>query len=1351
MERSFFHKLSSLLWRALVLLVVVLAVYVSAGRMLVANLTPWRTVILQELNARVPFTLEAHQVDGQWQSFSPVIVLTGLRLTFPGSSDAPLELSQGRIVLDVLNSLRTASLQMTQLELTELSLRGELSQGGKLQLNGFGGSDDGALEELREFLLNVERVTLKNNLLKLTMPGGEVRELGLDLVLFRDGSRRHAQASLISTTGTHVAIIADGIGDPFRPELFAGEAYLDIHSSDMGAVREILAIPNLPVRVEGALDLKLWFEWDRGQPTVEAQLEGRDLLIAGPDSEWEVPLDSVALQARLVAQGNLWTAFASDIHVAKDDMKFTLSRMQLDAWDNVLRVRASDVRLESLSAILTRLDVMPSTLREVLATLQPRGRLSALQLGIGDTRDPSKNWELEVNFEELGVDPFKGAPGISSATGYSRLNTNSGFVQLDSQSLTLDFPTIYHQPLHFEEMYGTLYLDWGADTVRLTSGVLTTQGEEGMAKVVFDLNIPVAPDADDEVGIEMDLLVGLQDAHPIHRVKYIPYGLNTGLLNWLSDSIGEGRLEQGAFLWRGSLKKDAEPRRTVQLAFNVADTQLKYHPQWPSVVVERGTVLINDSAVSVWANKARLFDSVAEDLSVETRLNALGQITLEIEANVLGDAADGLRVLNESPLADIIGPTFSAWTMAGDLETDLQIHLNLSDKSVAPQVNVKTRWRDVNLAVNPGNLPIRGVTGEFNYSTTAGFSSDGLHGELWGKPLSVLLQQHHSAELKRYDPAQTVLDIAFAAQVDMKDVRNWLELSPLGFVSGQTTAEVGIQLVPGEPLMLTVDSELQGVSLDLPEPWNKRKNEARQMHLQMPLVPSGGPMLLDIEQQLNLTLDIADGALLSGALGFNVEPPLAEKGSIRVSGHAPLIQADQWIKFVQTYFGVGSLSFPAKPNITPASFAAAVVDSDTDVTQMPGMQFDPGHTGGSVAPIEIVIEKVRADTLVLLEQELRDVVFSLTTSRLGSSLSLHTDWLRGDLFLAADGSSTQVDIQHMDISRFGEFDLTAGDIGTVQDFSGVDVNLLNLFQGTERVGELSFELLGEDGELVARNITGEFAHLRLRAGQSGRLVWRPGSEGFSGLKANLGFEDLGMTLEYFGYQRIVETEAGDFALNLQWPGPPQNVSMETLEGSIDVSIGPGSFPEAPSGAAGALRVVSILNLADIVQRLSLTDTFDSGIPFYSVDGEIYFHSGALEVARMDVQGGSSFQFSGVSDLQTQSLDGELVATLPIARNLPWIAALAASLPVAAGVYLVSKIFDKQMNRLSSAVYSIDGSWSDPQVRFDRLFDDTQKLQAKAPSDASVQAESVTLAADGAETMPPQATVDVQAPGQSVFP
>jgi len=125
-----------------------------------------------------------------------------------------------------------------------------------------------------------------------------------------------------------------------------------------------------------------------------------------------------------------------------------------------------------------------------------------------------------------------------------------------------------------------------------------------------------------------------------------------------------------------------------------------------------------------------------------------------------------------------------------------------------------------------------------------------------------------------------------------------------------------------------------------------------------------------------------------------------------------------------------------------------------------------------------------------------------------------------------------------------------------------------------------------------------------------------------------------------------------------------------------------------------------------------------------------------------VQGGSSFQFSGVSDVAAQSLDGELIATLPVANNLPWVAALAASLPIAAGVFVVSKVFSKQMNRLSSAVYRIGGSWDEPEVKFDHIFD------------GSTEKEKATMVMPMVESLlgeeePP--VLDPQAPGQSVSP
>jgi len=1274
LEHPHFNRLGSALWGAIVILVVLLALYVSVGRLLTANVAGFRTGILQELNARLPFTVEARQVSGEWQSFTPVIVLTDLRLSIPGSSNPPLELSEGRIGVDVLNSLLKRSLQITRVVLNDLSLRGELSSAGGLRLTGFSGGTVETTEQLRAFLLNVESISLRHNRLILTMPSGEVRDLDLDLQLSREGSLRRVEGKLSSSRGAHIAVLGHGVGDPFRPAQFSGQVYLKLQSSDLGAVKQMLPDAALPVWANGTADLQLWFSWDRGKPAVQARLEARDLLVARQDSSWQVPLDRVALEAHLMQHEDAWSLFVSDLQVAKDGVELILPRLQLDQWDKALRIRAADVPLESINAIVSDQQTVPQSLRDVLAALHPRGHLSALQVSIGDIEQPTTDWQVEANFTAVTVDPFRGAPGVTSATGYTKITPGIGVVVLDSQLLTLDFPAVYHNALHFADLYGTLHLDWDADTFRIGSGLLTTQAEEGTAKVLFGLTIPLVPN---DIGIEMDLLVGLQDSNAIHRIKYIPYVLNPSLLNWLSDSIGEGRIEQGAFLWRGSLKHGAAPLRTVQLAFNVADTHLRYHPQWPAVLVHRGIVLIDDSAVSVWADRASLFDSTVAPLSVETRLNAQGQIMLALEGKVLGPAADGLRVLNESPLAGIVGPAFADWTATGNLETDIELWMNLSDRSVAPRVDVATRWRDVDLLVVPGNVTVQAVNGEFDYSTAGGFSSTALAGKLWGNTVRASLEQRHREGAQGYDPTTSAVDVKLVSKVDMAHVRHWLQLEPLAFVSGQTMADVSIRLAPGAPPLLTVNSELQGVSLDLPQPWHKSADESRQLRLEMPLTHGGMSLSLDLGEQLKFRLDVADGVVRGGVLGLNEEPPPVQEGVLRVTGHTPLIQGDEWLGFVTKHFSPGD-----------------VVAADLSAT-----------------PLELVIEKVRTDRLVILQQEITDVVFTMALARAQWSVALASDWLRGVLTVVRGGGPSRLQIEHLDLDRLPDFTLPGGGSESERELLVVDVTLSNLYQSGQRLGDLRFALHGEGGVYTADSITGELAALHMRAERPGRLVWQPGDQGYTALQAHLDFEDLGDTLEHFDYQRTVVTTGGNLDVDLRWPGTPQDFSLRKGQGAMQVKIGEGSFLEATAGATGALRVVSILNLADIVRRLSLSQMFESGIPFDSVDGEIDLHDGLLEVARMDVKGSSSFQFSGVSDVVKKSLDGELVATLPVARNLPWIAALAAGLPVAVGVYVASKVFDTQMNLLSSAVYTIGGTWDDPQVSFDRIFDNTPQQAA----------------------------------------
>jgi uncharacterized protein YhdP len=65
-------------------------------------------------------------------------------------------------------------------------------------------------------------------------------------------------------------------------------------------------------------------------------------------------------------------------------------------------------------------------------------------------------------------------------------------------------------------------------------------------------------------------------------------------------------------------------------------------------------------------------------------------------------------------------------------------------------------------------------------------------------------------------------------------------------------------------------------------------------------------------------------------------------------------------------------------------------------------------------------------------------------------------------------------------------------------------------------------------------------------------------------------------------------------------------------------------------------------------------------------------------------------------------------------NIPWVAALAGGLPIAAGAYVISKVFEEQVNQLSSGVYSVSGDLNNPEVIFRRVFD----AEATAPAPGS---------------------------------
>ncbi len=1269
MEHAFLHKLGRVLWRGLVVTIVLLAAYVSFGRLLIAAVDDYQRPILDALNQRLPFSISATRVSGEWVSFSPELVLSGMRLHFPAGDRTPLALGEGRARLNILGSLVSGNLQVSRLRLDGLDLSLSMTPDGRWYLPGMPLSDGNLLPWLRQVLVNVEQLSLGDTRLLATLPDGRQRAMGLELRLSRDGSERLLNAVVRDyDDATRIAIAARGLGDLFAADSLEGELYLDARGLELATLPEWLPAFDMPLRAAGRTDLELWVAWEEGLPRVETRVSARDVRLSGGKSEpWEFPVSDLDFSATVQRGDNRWTLFTRDLSLGQADTRLAVPRLQVDLWGDSLRLRAEQVPLAPTSLLYARLPATPPALAQALDVLAADGQLQRVEFSLDDLNAPARGWQLSANFDRVAVASWRGAPGMREGTGFVSLSPGEGEVVLDSRDFALTFPTVYAAPLEYEDIHGKVYLGWDPAGLTLRSGLITAVDEQGPAHALFALDVPFSERAS---GIEMDLLVGLQDADAGHRGKYLPQVLDERLLAWLGESVDAGWIERGGFLWRGSLRLQAAQLRTVQLFFQVRDTALQYQPDWPALQSLDGLVLIDDANVSVWGERASLFDSALTQLSAEAWMTDDGSMHLAVGGEMQGPAADGLALVRQSPLAGLTAGTFDAWQAPqGELQTTLDLHLDLAGNSPA-QVDVQADLANAELQLIPMGLTVEEVHARVHYNSGTGFRADELRGALWGQPLSGTL-----APLPGGGPESLALDLEGSLVATAID--DWLGLGQSGLADGSAPATASIRVQAGVPPRLTVTSALQGLALDLPAPLQKPAAETWPLRLGLELSGDRRQLDLALGRRLEGALLLDGNWTLRGgnlALQDRVKPP--RDGVLQLSGHVAQLSPGAW-----------------------QAALAPLWEQEQGPAERPLLQVDG----------------LLVDSLALGALDLRAVMIDAREADTGWSLAAETDWLQGELQLGPGLEQGTLQLEVLDLGRTPSGAVTPG-ASSPPSLPDLEVSIARLLHEGRELGQLQFRLSSDGETLRAADVTGRLAGMTLAPEAPAQLTWRGGDPARTAVAGALTFSDLGAVLQRLDYQPIVDTDSGRFELALSWPGSPRDFSLAATTGNLLLDIEEGRFLDAPATTSGTLRVVSIFNLAEIVQRLSLSHMFESGIPFDSMDGELYFHAGTVEVPELAVQGASSsFAFNAVSQLDSRELQGELVATLPVANNLPWVAALAGGLPVAAGVFVVSKVFEKQVNRFSSAIYSIGGTWDDPEVKFSRIFDTGAAPTRAAPA------------------------------------
>ena len=196
-------------------------------------------------------------------------------------------------------------------------------------------------------------------------------------------------------------------------------------------------------------------------------------------------------------------------------------------------------------------------------------------------------------------------------------------------------------------------------------------------------------------------------------------------------------------------------------------------------------------------------------------------------------------------------------------------------------------------------------------------------------------------------------------------------------------------------------------------------------------------------------------------------------------------------------------------------------------------------------------------------------------------------------------------------------------------------------------------------------------------------------------------------------------EAGKSRLfsDLAWSGSPLMMSLSSVSGHVSFESKEARFLKG-NATTDAMKLINVFNFDTWARRLKLdfSDLYQKGVSYDEMSCLVKMDKGVLllETPLVMTSPSSTFSLQGSIDTNTSTLDSDLNVTLPVSKNATWVAALAGGLPAAAGAYLISKVFEKELNNLSTVSYHVSGTLDEPDIKFRHLLKDPMGNANKAP-------------------------------------
>lgn len=1266
-------------------LLLLVATYLSLGRLLMPVLDTQRDWLQAQLETSLGVEIQVGELAGDWFAFSPILRLNDIDIIQSRNSPVSHSLRQLDVFPDIPRSLLRRQLVIDRIVIDGLSLLLEEDASGRWNLSGFTAGDSSNMEQMLELLFNTSRLQLTES--RLLMQPFEtasfsINNIYLDIENVLNEHQLQLQFRLNEQASpVQMAMMLEG--DPMAQ--FSARAFMDFEELDI-----------LPLINEGTLSEALvsrfdssgqmWLDFDEQGPA-QAQVLIHDFNLnaefPGNQQRLEISTGSVELSAHHAGE-NSWEFWAQNL-------QFDLFNRPWESGDFFLtldsneQTTAMDLQSEfvDLAIITDMLEVLnlPDRARQALDDLNPQGQLRNLRLQTDFSGNYPGGFRLSGNLENASVAAWTQAPAGAGINAYVEADSSSGLVELDSSDFTIQLPRIFENSWHYNAINGRVYWLLDNGDVRVHSDTIDVRNQNLHGRVQFELNNRLL---DNNAGWDSDLklLVGVLNFNVADKSLYLP-NLNNirGTMDWLDTALESGQLEDSAFLFRGKTSNvTSEMQRTVQTYYHAQDARLQFLSDWPALENVQAFVRVDNNEVDV-SSEGALIAGIrlgAGTAQIRPLQNASGA-WLSVETRALADGNVGLNFLRETPVRQTVGNFMDDWQLDGDLDLDINLGIPLNNTTLDNDIQIDAITAGNSLRIPEYYLSFNDIYGPLSFTSSEGLRANGLSARLFDNPLAIRINTENGALLIRSNGrvSKTALQ-QWSLQPDFVSIL-------LDFAEGEFSYETSLLINPANEdglvrSELDLRSDLVGIAFNLPQPFDKQEDERGAMNLKFRIGQQVEQLTLNFRDQLSAQLSFRADGLRGGEIylggrneNFAIRA-LNDAPGLLVNGTVSDFNLEEWEAVVAAFGGDGN---------SGVNELVRLVDVDVGNLQVFGVDLPAINT--------------------VLQRENRSW-----------KLYLENEQIQGDFIFPDDKTQPyEVELAYLRLPRNEDGETTEEAVEEIDVLAGVNPKTLPAINfstqefslGEGDLGAWSFQLRSDADGARITDLVMQSGDARITAltGEGGATMdWQyingQHRSNFNGLFAA---GDLAEVLPSFGYDAVIESQTARFDSRLAWQGSPAMFALKRVSGRVGLQMQTGSFIEIDSGSA---RLFGAFNFDALVRRLQLdfSDLYERGLAFDSIGGVLDFNDGIVRTQNNFLIRGpsSTINVNGQLDLVQKTIDADVLVNLPLGQNVSMVAGILGAWPIAITTYVASIIFRDQLENFTTVLYRLEGPWANPQAGFE---------------------------------------------------